>query len=295
MSGLSDPRAFFGVHSVSPYRRTDGMPYGIAKVVGEFSANFSGDLVELRGGSSPYPYGVEGGAIKADLAVTFREYADWIFTLFLGQAPTVTGSDSSGTISALTNIKGTSCFDATTGVASIDIIASTGKNNLKFGKYLLIVASSSTVDIYNYSDADFARGSAGSYLDDSLKIASGVSVTSGASTDETAWGFKVTGGSGTIGMTVGDSASFEVMPPSSKGMSVVVGGSSSTYPEFGCVVMAQRRGDSSMCEIDIFRCKAIGAPIGFKEKAWSEAQIKATALFDSTQNGVYKLRQIVES
>jgi len=79
---LSDPRLVFGVHSVTPYSRTDGTFYGTAKVIGSFDASFSGDLIELNGGSSQYPYGVESGLIKSDLKVQFKEYADWMFSAF---------------------------------------------------------------------------------------------------------------------------------------------------------------------------------------------------------------------
>jgi hypothetical protein len=293
---LSDPRNIFGVHSVTPYSRTDATFYGTAKVIGSFDASFTGDLIELNGGSSQYPYGVESGLIKADLKVQFKEYADWMFTLFLGKAPTATGVDTAGTVSTLTNKKGTSVASATTGIASVTVTPTTGKNDLKFTKYVVVAVGADTVDVYAASDADFGRGTAGSYLTDALKIAAAVSIEdTGATTALAGYGLTLTSGSGTVALTTGDTATFEVKPPSTKSMTVRIGGASSSFPEFGCIAMAQKRGNGELVELDIFKCKGIGLPFGFKEKAWSEAPVTAKALFDSAKDGVYDFRTVTES
>ena len=57
-------------------------------------------------------------------------------------------------------------------------------------------------------------------------------------------------------------------------------------------VVGQQRGNGEMVEIDIFRLKAVGMPLGFQEKAFSEAEITAQAFYDADQNGVFKLRHI---
>lgn len=291
--GLKDPNMIFGVHSITPYSRTDGSAYGTAKVVGSFDAAFSGDLVEQSGGSSKYPWGVEEGKIKSDLKVQFKEYADWMFQLFLGKLPTTAGVDTTGTISTLTNIFGTSVKNTTTGVSAVIVVPSTGAADLKFTKYLLKAASATTVDVYAMTDIDFNRGTSQSFIDNTLKIASALTVPDSAGhVDVPGFGLRLSSGSGTIAMITGDTASFEVLPPATSSMSVVVGGTSATFPEFGCIAMAQRRGSGQLCEIDIYRCKGIGLPISFKEKAWSDAQVTAMALYDSVKDGVYKLRLI---
>lgn len=290
---LSDPRLIFGVHSISPYSRVDGTPYGIAKVVGSFDAAFSGDLVEQVGGSSPYPFGVEQGLIKSDLKVQFKEYADWMFQLFLGKAPTDAGADTAGTISTLTNKSGSSVKSATVGIASVGVIPTTGAADLKFTKYVIKAVGANTVDVYALSDADFGRGTQGTFTTDGLKVAAALLVpdTSGH-VDVAGYGIRLSGGSGTIAFVTGDTATFEVLPPSTKSMSVVVGSTSSVFPEFGCIAMAQKRGSGELVELDLYRCKGIGLPISFKEKAWSDAQVTAKALYDSVQDGVYKMRVI---
>jgi hypothetical protein len=287
--GLSNPRAIYGVHSVSPYNRTTGEFYGTAKVIGQFAANFSGELSALNGGSSPYPWAVEQGTFKAEMSLSFKEYADWMFELFLGQKPTTSGADAAGSVSTAANKKGTSVISATTGIASVVVIPSTGKANLKFGKYVVVATGTNKVDVRMSSDADFNRGTSGEFIDDLLTVAKDLTIATGTN-DIAAFGLRLTGGSGTIGFTVGDTAVFEVKPPSSASMEVVVGASGATFPEFGCVAMAQKRGTGELCELDIYRCKGVGLPLSFKENAWSEAEVTAQALFDSEKNGVYKLR-----
>lgn len=289
---LTDARTIFGIHSVSPYSRSNGTFYGTSKVIGSFDAAFTGALVELNGGSSPYPFGVERGLIKSEIKLQFKEYADWMFQLFLGKAPTTSGVDTAGTISTLTNFFGSSVKSATTGIASVTV-TSGAKADLKFAKYIIKAVSATTVDIYASSDADFARGTIEPYLTDSLKIAAGVTVTASSATAITGFGLDINGGSGTIGMTTGDTAYFNVLPPSTRSMAVTIGSTSDFFPEFGVIAVAQKKGNGELFEMDIFRVIGVGLPIAMKEKAWSDAQVTAMALYDSAKDGVYSIRNIV--
>ena len=96
-------------------------------------------------------------------------------------------------------------------------------------------------------------------------------------------------------MTIGDTATFEVRPPNSKSMTVRIGSTQDEFPEFGAIVMAQKRGNQEMFEIDCFRCKGIGMPLGFEMAAFAEAEIKVKAFFDSEKNGVFDLRHVSPS
>lgn len=289
---LSQPRVIFGVHSITPFSRTTGEAYGTAKVIGEASMSLSGELVKLMGGSNKYPWAIEDGAINAEISMKIREYPNFLFELFLGKAPTLSTVDTAGTVSTLTDKYGTSTVDATTGIASVAVLAAS-KANLKFGRYLVKVVTATTVDVYALSDVDFARGTDATFVNDSLKITSSpLTITSGADTNVANFGFKLVGGSGTIGMTAGDTATFEVLPPSDSGADVKVGGSADTYPEFSLLLVAQKQGSGHMSEIEVFRAKGIGAPIGFTEKAFSEAEIKIEAFYDSAQDGVFRLRDL---
>ena len=290
---LSNPRPMYGVYSVTPYNRTTGSPYGTAKVVGQANLNLSGDLVKLMGGASKYPWSIEDGAINSEISLKIKEYPDFLFELFLGKAPTDTGADTSGTCSTLTNVKGSTAKSATIGIATASVKAAV-KTDLKFTKFLVKVVSATTVDVYAMSDEDFNRGTDKVFENDLLKItASALPIATTTAVEIPGYGIELTGGSGTIGMTVDDTASFEVKPVSTKSMEVTIGGTSDTYPEFGLVCMAQQMSDGSMWELDIFRAKGIGAPLGFTEKAFSEAEIKVEAFYDAAKNGIAKIRWLL--
>lgn len=292
---LSSPRIVFGVHSFTPYKRTTGEFYGTLKVLKGSSLSLAGEQVELFGGSAKYPWAVEDGTINSEMSLKPAEYPDFLFELFLGKAPTANSAEATGNVSTLTNKKGTSLQSATTGIASVSALAGS-EADLKLGKFIVKAASSTTVDVYLSSDIDLNRGTDGSYQNDLLKItASPLTITASADTNIPNFGLKLTGGSGVIGMTTGDTAEFSVRPINSKSMTVRIGGTTDEFPEFGAIVMAQKRGNQEMFEIDCFRCKGIGMPLNFEMGAFSEAEIKLKVFYDAEKNGVFDLRHVSPS
>jgi hypothetical protein len=292
---LSAPRAIYGVHSASPYRRTDGTFYGIMKVLKGSSLSLQGTLNKLLGGSSKYPWAVEEGEVNAEIALKISEYPDFLFELFLGKAPTVSAADAAGTASTLTNKQGASVQSATTGIASATVLAGS-KTDLKFAKYVVKCVTPTTVDVYASTDADFSKGTAVTYQDDFLKItATPLTIVASAPVTVPGTGIQLTGGSGTIGMTAGDTATFEVKPTSSKSMAVSIGAAADVFPEFGMIMMAKKRGNNELFEVDAVRCKGAGLPIGLAMNAWSEADVKAEAFYDSALDCVLKVRTIGET
>ena len=85
---LSEPRAIFGVHSVSPYDRDTGEFKGILKVLGSSTVTLAGELIKLNGGSNKYAWAVEQGLISAETTLKTREYPNFLYELFLGKIPT---------------------------------------------------------------------------------------------------------------------------------------------------------------------------------------------------------------
>lgn len=296
---LSNPRGVFGVHSFSPYNRTNGEFYGTVKVLDSSSLTLSGETIDLMGGSNQYPWAVESGVITSELSLSFSQYEDFLFEIFLGKAPTSNSAEASGSVTTLTDKSGT-VVNATTGIASVDL-KSGSSADLKFGKYVVKVVSATTVDVYLSSDADITRGTDGEYQNDLLKItASPLTIPdTGATVTIPNFGLELTGGSGTINLetagAVGDTATFSVRPPNSTSMDVTIGGSSDVTPEFGAILMAESRGTGELFEVDLFRVKGVGMPIGFTKKEWSVAEVTAKAFYDSTRNGVFSIRYVKPS
>ena len=293
---LSNPRIFFGVHSFTAYCRDSGLPYGTALVLGQSGFSLSGELASLTGGSNKYPWAVEETNITAELSVTVKQYEDWMMQLFLGKKPTAGVASATGSITALVDKKG-SLVNATTGIVSVGIKAGS-ETDLKFSKYVVKVHDKALdqVHVYAKSNVDFSRGTDADYQDNLLRITNNpLTITNGGAIEIPGFGVELIGGSAVDLATLsndGDTAEFEVLPPDTKSMSAVFGGSSDVFPEFGAIVVGQQRGNGEMVELDIFRLKAVGLPMGFQEKAFSEAEITAQAFYDAEKNGVFSMRHV---
>lgn len=216
-----------------------------------------------------------------------------------GKAPTANAAEATGSVTTLTDKSGV-VVNATTGIASVGV-TSGDSADLKFGKYVVKVVSGTTVDVYLSTDLDIKRGTDGDFSNDLLKITSAPITISGTggTTALADYGLEFTGGSGTVDLesagAVGDTATFEVRPPNSKSMDVVIGGSGIVSPEVGLLIYAESRSNGELFEIDIFRAKLSGMPFGFSKKEYSVAEITAQAFYDSTRDGVMSLRHVTPS
>jgi hypothetical protein len=289
---LSQPRAVFGVHSFTPYNRATGQPYGSVKVLSSSSLSFAGALVALNGGSNKYPWAVEEGKISSQLSLKTSEYPNFLFQLFGGSTPVDNAAETGGNVSALTNVNGTSLQNATTGISSVAVLAGS-ESDLKFAKYVVKAISATTVQVYASTDADFGSGTVKNFAGDDLAIsATTYTIVSGADTNLTGFGLKLVGGSGTIAMTIGHTASFEVRPINTVSTVFSIGAISSVFPEFSAILMAKKSGDGTLFEIDCPRVKGLGIPLGLDEDKFSQADIKCMVLYDATLDYVARLRRV---
>ena len=290
---LSAPRSFFGIHSVSPYSRSNGTFYGELRVLENSSLSLSGETIDLLGGSSKFPWESADGSITAEMSLSFQEYPDFVFTLFLGNAPTTNAAEAAGSVTAITNVKGSSVVSASNGIDAIEI-TSGDDADVKFGKYIIVATAAQTFDLYVGSDVDIGRGTDGSYTNDSLLIASGLDVSSGDAVVAD-WGLtfsKV----GTPAFTTNDTAEFYARPVNTSSMDVTIGSQASqSFPAFGALIMGQKKGDGEMVEIDAYNCKAVGMPLNFARNTFSAAEVTVKMLYDSAKDGVFKIRWIQPS
>lgn len=294
---LSEPRILFGIHSITPWSRgstalAKGMPFGLLKVIGSGSLSLSSDIEQLFAGSNKYAWAAESKTVNAELSAKVKAYPGFLFELFLGASVTDAGVDASGTVSALTNAQGSSAFSATTGVASISVIPTTGAANLKFGRYAFKVTGAAAGRIYLLSDIDAKRGTDVDYVADDLEVSGPHTITTGGNTDVASLGLRLVGGSGTIAMTVGDTFIFSVLPPSTSSSIIRIGASSSTFPEFGADILAQKRSTSELFEVRAFKCVANGLPILLEENSFSQPELKAICQYDAVEDGVFVIRHL---
>lgn len=292
--GLSAPRIVFGVHSLSPYSRTDHTPFGILKVIGSANINLQSALEELYGGAQKFSWAAESKTIKAELACKVKAYPGFLFTQFLGGSVTDNVAETTASVTALTNFKGASVMVATTGIASVGV-KSGSESKVKFGKYVVKAASATTVDVYLLSDVDMARGADGlDYQNDALKInAAAITITAATPVDIPNTGLQLTGGSGVIALVSGDTATFSARPINNGSSDIVIGAASTTLPAFGAMILAQKRATGEMFEIEAFNCIASGFPINFDEMAFSQTELKVSCIYDSAQDAVFKIRSVI--
>ena len=289
---LSENRIAYGIHSVCPYSRTDGLPYGILKVLGGGSLNLTAESEDLFGGSNKFAWASEAKTISSEFSLTVKSMPDFLFELFLGAEVTTTASSAAGTVSALTNKKGTSAVSATTGIASVGL-KSGSTADVKSGIYLVKVASATTVDVYALTDIEFSRGVDLEYVNDSLKItASALTITASTPVTIPKLGVELTGGSGTIGMTVGDTAIFTLAAPHGGISEITIGKQATTFPEHGQVCLSAKRSNGDLFEIEIYKVVGQGFPIALEETVFAVPEMTSKVLYDSVKDKLATIRAI---
>jgi len=282
-------RYIFGIHSFTPYNRTDGTPYGILKVLGGGNMELTGETEDLFGGASKYAYASEQTQIGATATMNVKSYPDFLMELFLGGSTTAISAAANGEVRNLANQNGTSAVQASTGIASVGI-KSGDEADAKFGRYVAKVKTSTTISLYLLTDVDFNRGTAGSYTDDALLIADDITIPGTDGTvDVNDYGLEITGGSGSISMTVGDTCFFDVLPAHTGGSEITIGSETSSFPAFGAFLVAQKRSNGEIFQVQAFNCVGSGMPFPMQEKTWMISDLTMKMLRDDSQDAVMKI------
>lgn len=285
---LSRNYSVFGIHSVCPYNADTFEPYGIFKVLGNLTLNDSEEQIPLVGGSSRYPWEIESGQATTEGSFLVREIPDFTFDPVHGVTATTGSAEASAGVGTIANINGTSLVNASTGIASVGV-KSGSEADVKTGLYMVKVVTGTTVDVYSLTDVDATRGTDIEFVNDALKITSSpLTITASTAVTIPSIGLELTGGSGTIGMTAGDTAWFDARSINSGYTTVTVGASNTTKPNVGLLCAAQKKGNNEIFMIDIMKAKLGGLPFNFTEKAWMENEITFQAAYNSIRNGVYR-------
>ena len=289
-----DTRYSFGIHSVGAVNRSTGLPYGMIATVGDCSVNIDASSVDLRGGSVLGARATEQTEIDYNCTYNLRSWPDWAFTVNFGATVSTTAaSASTGTISALVNYLNTSVFDASTGVATATLKSGEAAN-LKFNHYIIVAASASTVDVYTTSNFDFTRGTDLFFDDNTLKItSSALSITTSTAVEIPGTGIELTGGSGTIGMTAGDVAVFEVAPPHNGISDIQVGALGALPPEHELWLFGKKRASGECMSIRCYKAQCVSGgsiPMSMSDFAMTDFTIKL--LYDDTYQRYFDIRYL---
>jgi hypothetical protein len=289
---LSDDRIVFGIHSITPYDRSTGEPFGILKVLGDAELSFAAGSVDLYGGAQKYPVANEITQVNSEFTAAVKSEPDFLFEKFAGASVSTTAASATGTVGSITNKKGTSVVDATTGIASVAAISGS-ETDLKFGRYIAKAVSATTIDVYVDTDINFRiKGTSVSYVDDLLKVTSAPLTVpgTGGTVNLTNFGIEFTGGSGAIAMTIGDTAIFDVVPAHDGFSEISIGTDPLVFPEMGMLIYAQYRADNSMFKIEAYKAKSsAGLVIPLAEGNFAIPNLTTKLLFDNAQEKVVKI------
>ena len=98
--------------------------------------------------------------------------------------------------------------------------------------------------------------------------------------------FVVVGAAGTIGMTAGDTASFELTKPHGGKSTIEIGKSAAVFPEHGEYMVAEKRSTEEIFEVDAHKAVGSGFPLPLAEKAFAIQEMTVKLLYDSEKNKV---------
>ena len=285
-------RINYGIHSICPFRISDGLPYGILKVLGGGTMTLSSEFEELFGGSNKFAWAVEAKTISSEWTASVKSMPDFLFELFLGASVSTTAASATGTVGALENVKGTSVMKATTGIAT-STLKSGGSANLKDGVYIVKAVSPTTVDVYALTDIEFKKlgGTELSYVDEALKItATPLTITAATGVEIPGTGIELTGGSGTIGMTADDTARFHVNSAHGGVSEIEIGSASTIFPEHRQLCLGQKRANGDVFEMELFKVVGSGMPIPFEEQTFAIPELSMKLVQDSASDKVAVIR-----
>lgn len=283
-------RINYGIHSICPFRISDGLPYGILKVLGGGTMTLSSEFEELFGGSNKFAWAVEAKTISSEWTATVKSMPDFMFELFLGATVATTAASATGTVGDLAEISGN--IVDTTGIASVSALAGSDED-LKDGIYIIKAVGATTVDVYALTDIEFKKlgGAALSYINEELKItASPLTITAGGDVTIPNLGVKITGGAGVIGMTVGATARFSVRSGHAGISTIDIGSASTIFPEHRQLCLGQKRANGDTFEMELYKVVGSGMPIPFEEQTFAIPELAMKLVQDSASDKVATIR-----
>ncbi len=286
-------RINYGIHSICPFRISDGLPYGILKVLGGGTMTLSSEFEELFGGSNKFAWAVESKTISSEWTATVKSMPDFMFELFLGASVTTTAASATGTVGDFANVLNESVLDAATGIASV-AVKSGSDEDLKDGIYIVKAVTATTVDVYALTDIEFKKLGATNvleYLNEDLKITdSPLTITTGAAVEIVGLGVELTGGSGTIGMTADDTARFSVRSAHNGLSTIDIGSGSTIFPEHRQLCLGQKRANGDTFEMELYRVVGSGMPIPFEEQTFAIPELAMKLVQDGCEDKVATIR-----
>lgn len=194
-------KGILGVSSVALVDITTKEVAALLQVVDNVNIDLGETVAKLKGGDSNFPYSAAIVDCNDTITIPFKEFPDNFMQLLYRSTQTSGAAEAAGNISTPANVTGTSIISATTGITAA--ITATSGGTLKEGIFVIKAATAAKLNFYAYSDFDDINLSSD---ESGLVNATPYTIATGTAANITELGITVTGGSGTIGFTVGDTA-----------------------------------------------------------------------------------------
>jgi hypothetical protein len=282
MAGLTDIKYLYGLSNLTVIDRTNDKPKYLLRVVSSMNVDSKVDYDKLTVGG--VDWASEEKASSYSLKFEAYEYAPTVMEHLSGGQLTTEALNAAGEVVHLANVKGTSAYNSTTGIASFSVATLA---DLKWGKYVAVVTAATKIKIYGLTgNVSFNDGTNIAFADDTLQVGSEITVVAATPEDITELGLHVTGGSGTIGMTIGDTCTFEIRRGTKTGYRLVVGGLSTVYEDVK-IIGTFKQTQSTYRAVEIPKVKISGLPLEAGD-SYSKYSVTADILYDSGIDGFYR-------
>ena len=286
---MSAKKTIFGIDSITFYNPRTRVLYGTLQILGNGTFEMTGEQIKLKGGASKFDWAVEQGNIESVINMTIKEYPNFLYEIALGKKPTII-APSNGAVVNVMNYNGTSLLNDTNGIS--DVVPLVGKEgNLKFGTYTVVATGPKSVQIFCDTGVDLNRGTPVEFLADDLSVTPVTALVDAVDKDFDDLGFTLEM-IGVSAFTVGDTMTFEVLPPNDGGMEVVVGGINDTFPAVGAIIVTQKQANGQVFMIDAPNCSAAGLNLGGAEKAFTETPVQMSVAYSNRIRGVARIKQV---
>jgi len=304
------PVKMFGIHQAVFISLATGLPLSKPLyMMGDCAVSMEAEEATIKGGSSKFIQGSEVTAVNVNVSLNIKEMEYNAVALMLGAQEVVelnaaeasgwvgglAGADDTGVENEVTDWQGSTMDDGDTGIASAEIEAAGDVGDLKSGIYVVKQVTDAThVDVYCYTDLEFARKSTDDALafeDDTNKItATALEITTGTAVSIPNTGLTITGGSGTIALgTDGNTCAFRVRSPNDGNMIIPIGKDPIDFKKFGLVLYSALQGDKSYAEIYLRKVHAAGFPYMLPEGNYGTSDVAFTVERDGNM-GIGEIR-----
>lgn len=275
----------FGVKYLIPFDLTTFKPKGIFEVIGAVEVSREIEQLLLEGGHANGPFAVEAGAPSNGITATLKEYPNFAYSLFENAVITTITSETLGFVDTLINTKGTSVFDAVTGIDSGAIKAGEG-DDIPAGQLILEALDATKVKIYLNGDVASGRVPIVSELP---VIAESVTIPdTGGTVDLAGYGITLTGGSGTVALVADDIAVMDVRPANTETTKIEVGADAGVN-YFGLLLVYPRNAQGEQTIIRFPKVAAVGMGFNASSREFSEFEQPMTPMLGDTESILYEL------